>query len=179
MEGWKGWKGGKDGRVERMEGWKGWKDGKDGRMEGWKDGKDGRVVARDGLCFKSRAIRDRSHIVGRRFERRTVNEDDCVPNSKTLNPKLQTPKGIHHRGAERRSRNQSSSSCSSSCSCSKRGGINWTGFVCPFRSACFVGRRSCGDALRATIPRPAMGRASLPASQLSSRSTVAQRERLD
>ena len=83
--------------------------------------------------------------------------------------------GFHHRGAARRSRNQSSSSCS----CSKRGGINWTGFVCPLRSACLVGRRSCGDALRATIPRPAMGRASLPTSQLSSRSTVAQRERLD
>ena len=72
-------------------------------------------------------------------------------------------------------RNQSSSSCS----CSKRGGINWTGFVCPLRSACFVGRRSCGNALRATSPRPAMGRASLLASQLSSRLTVAQRERLD
>ena len=66
-----------------------------------------------------------------------------------------------------------------SCSCSKRGGINWTGFECPLRSACFVGRRSCGNALRATSPRPAMGRASLLASQLSSRLTVAQRERLD
>jgi hypothetical protein len=53
------------------------------------------------------------------------------------------------------------------------------GLVCPLRSACFVERRSCGDALRATSPRPALGRASLPASQLSSRLTVAQRERLD
>ena len=72
-------------------------------------------------------------------------------------------------------RNQSSSSCSSSCSCSKRGGINWTGFVCPLRSACFVGRRSLQKgAVRATSPRPAMGRASLLANQVSSRLTVAQ-----
>jgi hypothetical protein len=87
VEGWKGgrvegWKGGrvegwKDGRKDgRMEGWKdgrmeGWKDG---RMEGRKDGKGGRVIARDGPCFQSRAIRDRSHIVGRRFE--TTNGDE-------------------------------------------------------------------------------------------------------
>src|SRR5262249_54537377 len=32
------------------------------------------------------------------------------------------------------------SSCPSSCL--KRGGINWTGFVCPLPSACFVGRRT-------------------------------------
>jgi hypothetical protein len=59
-----------------------------------------------------------------------------------------------------------SSSCSWSCSCSKRGGINWTGFVCPLRSACFVGRRSCGDALRARSPRSSIGRARTSASSV-------------
>src|SRR5262245_4186872 len=59
-------------------------------MEGWKDG---RMVARDGLCFQSRAIRDRSHIVGRRFERRTVNEDDCVPNFQNPEPQTPNPEG--------------------------------------------------------------------------------------
>ena len=69
----------------------------------------------------------------------------------------------------------STKSCSSSCSCSKCGSINWTGFVCPLRSACFVGRRSLQKgAVRATSPRPAMGRASLLANQVSSRLTVAQ-----
>src|SRR6516162_9784054 len=83
------------------------------------------------------------------------------------------------RRGQPRARARQSVATAASCSCSKRGGINWSGFVCPLGSACFVSRRSCGDALRATSPRPAMGRASLPASQLSSRLTVAQRERLD
>jgi len=104
-----------------------------------------------------------------------------------------TGKGIHHRGAEQRNVRPSDSteltpksatkSSSSSCSCSKRVGSMAPGLVRPLRSAYFVGRRSLRKgAIRATYPRLAIGRARtsagsvepLPASQVSSRLTVAQ-----
>src|SRR6516164_10308614 len=65
------------------------------------------------------------------------------------------------RSTELTPRSATKGSCS--CSCSKRGGINWTGFVCPLRSECFVGRRFCGIAfVRHLLARRWVGRGLRP-----------------
>ena len=107
-------------------------------------------------------------------ERLTANEDDSVPNPelRTSNPKprrgftTEAQSGVAFDRAHAEVRNQSSSSCSSSCSCSKRGGINWTGFVCPFRSACALSAAGLAEMrfVRQFLARRWVGRASRRAS---------------